>query len=541
MGVTRHDETISRRWLLRAVAGVTAGGIAATELGIVARVGSAGSAGGRMMTRRQGATAENVAAAVAQLEPLIEDTLAASGVPGLSIAIVHQDEVVYTGGFGVRSVDEPDAVDADTVFQLASVSKTLAATTVAAVVGDGVVTWDDRIVDLRDDFQLSDPWVTREVTIRDCFNHRTGMYGTAGDDLEELGFDRDQIIHQMRYLNLTGEFRQTYSYSNHGLTLGADSAAVAAGTTWEDLAEERLYAPLGMTSTSSRHADYIARENRAKLHVLVDGVWEQKFDRQPDPQSPAGGVSSNVTDLAQWMRMLLRDGTLDGVELIDPDALAEMYAPIMSRGVSPATGAPSFYGLGWGVAFDGAGRIYHDHAGAFSVGARTYVSLLPEEDLGIVVLSNAFPTGVPEAIAYSFSDLVLEGEITQDWTAIWDGLYGMILAGLGSDPSAAATPDAESSPPLEPAAYTGLYSNVYFGELAIEESDDELHLSIGAGPSRFPLTPLARDVFTYRPSPDVPDAVANVTFTVGGDGTATQVHIDYLDSYGQGTFVRANA
>src|SRR5690606_29915446 len=113
------------------------------------------------------------------------------------------------------------------------VSKTLAATTVSAVVGDGVVTWDDRIVDLRDDFQLSDPWVTREVTIRDCFSHRTGMYGTAGDDLEELGFNRDQIIHQMRYLNLTGEFRQTYSYSNHGLTLGADSAAVAAGTTWE--------------------------------------------------------------------------------------------------------------------------------------------------------------------------------------------------------------------------------------------------------------------------------------------------------------------
>jgi CubicO group peptidase (beta-lactamase class C family) len=521
---------------------VAAGGITAAGLGGIARANSAGSGGQRLVPRRQSATAEQVAAAVAQLEPLINDALATTGVPGLSIAVVHQDSVAYINGFGVRSIDAPEPVDADTVFQLASVSKTLAATTVAAVVGDGVLSWDDRIVDLRDDFQLSDPWVTREVTIRDCFSHRTGMFGTAGDDLEQLGFDRETIIYQMRYLNLTGKFRQTYSYSNFGLTLGADSAAVAAGSTWEDLAEERLYAPLGMASTSSRHADFLARENRAELHVPVNGVWEQKFDRQPDPQSPAGGVSSNATDLVQWVRLLLRNGSLGGMEQIDPAALSEMFMPQISRGMNPIYETPSFYGLGWSIAFDGAGRIYHEHAGAFSVGARTYVSLLPEEDLGVVVLANAFPTGVPEAIAYSFYDLLLEGAITKDWSAIWGQLYASILEALGSDPSAAASPVAGSSPALERAAYAGRYTNDYFGELTIDAGDDgQLQLSVGTGPSVFPLEPMTRDVFLFRPSLDVPNAVSAATFTIGRDGIATNLLVEAFDAYGQGTFNRANA
>ena len=181
------------------------------------------------------ATAETVAAAIDQLESLITGALADSGVPGISVAIVFQDEVVYAKGFGVRSVDAADPVDTDTVFQLASVSKSLASTTVSTLVTTGEVTWDDQVVTHLDDFEMIDPWVTREVTLRDCFSHRTGMYGTAGDDLESLGFDRSAIIHQMRYLNLTGKFRQTYSYSNFALTSGAEAAAEAVGVTWEDL------------------------------------------------------------------------------------------------------------------------------------------------------------------------------------------------------------------------------------------------------------------------------------------------------------------
>src|SRR5262249_35202950 len=147
--------------------------------------------------RSQQVSTDRVAAALGQLEPLIGATLAQTGVPGLAIAVVHDDEVVYTRGFGVRSVDAQDAVDADTVFQLASVSKPLAATTVAAIVGDGHATWDDPLVDHLGGFQLADPWVTREVSIRDCFCHRTGMPGTAGDDLEGIGFGRDEIVRRM--------------------------------------------------------------------------------------------------------------------------------------------------------------------------------------------------------------------------------------------------------------------------------------------------------------------------------------------------------
>ena len=172
---------------------------------------------------------------------------------------------------------------------------------------------------------------------------------------------------------------------------------------------EKLYHPLGMASTSSRYADYAAAANRARLHTRRDGKWAPQFTRQPDAQSPAGGASSTARDLAQWLRLLLGKGVYAGKQLIAADALAEMYVPQINRGRDMVTGVPEFYGLGWSVDYAPDGRIYAAHAGAFSNGARTYVRLLPAEDLGIVVLANAFPTGVPDGLADDFFDLVLRG------------------------------------------------------------------------------------------------------------------------------------
>jgi CubicO group peptidase (beta-lactamase class C family) len=180
------------------------------------------------------------------LEQLAKDTLHKTGVPGMAIAVVYHDEVLYLKGFGVRKAGENQPVDADTVFQLASVSKPIASTIVAGVVGDGVVSWDDPISKHDPDFQMDNSYVTREVTLRDMFSHRSGLPDHAGDLLEDLGFDRATILSRLRYLPTADHFRATYAYTNFGLTEAAVAAAKAAGKSWEDLAVQKLYQPLGM-------------------------------------------------------------------------------------------------------------------------------------------------------------------------------------------------------------------------------------------------------------------------------------------------------
>jgi hypothetical protein len=293
-----------------------------------------------------------------------------------------------------------------------------------------------------------------------------------------------------------------------------------------------------MRSTSSRFADYAAAKNRALLHVQVDGRWMAKFTRQPDAQSPAGGVSSTARDMAQWLRLELGNGVFSGKPLIAAKALAETHVPQIMRGPNPVTGAPSYYGLGWGVDYDEKGRIFWNHAGAFSVGARTVVKLLPAESLGIVVLANAFPTGVPDGIADAFFDLALNGKLTRDWITFWNGQYAKLVAAMSAGSKAYATPPAQPSPALPPGAYAGAYANDYFGRIEIREQGGMLTLHIGPQKRAFPLRHWDRDLFVYEPSPELPGVLSGVTFTVGADQKAQQVVIEGINDDGQGVFTR---
>jgi CubicO group peptidase (beta-lactamase class C family) len=393
----------------------------ALMLGLVASMACTGAGA-------ETATKDKVLAAIPKLEKLAQAAVANGGVPGLAIAIVYQDEVVYLGGFGVREVGKPDPVDTDTVFQLASFSKPISSTIVAALVTDRVVSWDSRIADLDPSFKLHDAYPTEQVTVTDLFNHRSGLSGNAGNDLEDLGFDRATILSRLHYLKPTSSFRAGYAYSNFGLTEGAVAAAKPTGKSWEEVSEEKLYKPLGMSSTSSRYADFLTHENRAELHVPVDGKWTALVKRDPDPQAPAGGMSSNARDVAQWMRLELGNGKYNGVQLIKEEAIAPTHEPLFNRGENPVTGSPSFYGRGWNIDFGRYGTVW-GHAGAFSQGARTLVELLPSEQLGIVVLANAFPTGVPEGLADTFFDLVFKGAPTGDWTSQWNDLRLAVRTG----------------------------------------------------------------------------------------------------------------
>src|SRR5215475_10477960 len=266
---------------------------------------------------------EQVDQAVQELEKRVQQAIQNKVVPGLAIAVVFQDKVVYAKGFGVREVGKPEKVDADTVFQLASVSKPIGATVVAALVSEGKIAWDSKISDLDPTFAMYDPWVTREITIRDLYAHRSGLPAHAGDLLEDLGYDRAQVLYRLRFQKPDSSCRSHYAYTNFGMTAAAVAAAKAYDLDWANASEQKLYKPLGMHSTSSRYSDFIARTNKAVGHVLVNGKWVHKLQRNPDAQSPAGGVSSSVSDVAQWLRLYIAHGQFNGRQMVDEKALAE--------------------------------------------------------------------------------------------------------------------------------------------------------------------------------------------------------------------------
>jgi CubicO group peptidase (beta-lactamase class C family) len=490
---------------------------------------------------RKPITTEQVNQAVKEIQKLAANEIEQGTVPGLSIAVVFQDQVLCAKGFGVRNVQTQDPVDADTVFQLASLSKPIGSTLVAELVGEGKISWDSKIADLDPAFAMYDPWVTREITIRDLYSHRSGLPEHTGDLLEDLGFSRKEILHRLRFQRPESSFRSTYAYTNFGMTEAGIAAVEAYGLTWENASEQKLYGPLGMNSTSSRYADFVARTNKTLGHVQENGKWVQKYKRDPDAESPAGGVSSSANDLANWMRLQLADGKFEGNQLVDEKALALTHSPQMLTGYSPLSGLPSFYGLGWNVNYDTEGRLRLGHSGAFALGAATNVLLVPSEHLGMVVLTNAYPIGLAEGLAFTFTDIALYGKATQDWLAIFKKAF-LDPATVGVFPGADySKPPASPTPPLANTAYLGTYTNNFFGDIQIIEKGDGLAVVEGPHKLTFPLKHYDRDIFTYRSEGENAVGAAGVTFTIGSEGKATTLVVENLNARGEGTFKRQPA
>jgi CubicO group peptidase (beta-lactamase class C family) len=478
--------------------------------------------------------------AIAQLDTLAAEMMAKTGIPGMAVAVVHGGKVAYAKGFGVRKVGAPDTVDADTVFQLASVSKPVGATVIAHAVTEGTVAWDTPVVQHLPSFGLDDPWVTDHVTIADMYAHRSGLPVHAGDLLEDLGFSAEDIQQRLRYEPLS-PFRSTYAYTNFGMTAGADAVAAAAGTDWASLSDRTLYDPLGMSSTSSRFSDYTARPNRAWTHIQQNGAWTAAVIRDPDAQSPAGGASSSVNDMAKWMIMVLGNGTgASGVKISSPEALLPAVTPqIISVPSFEQSARAGFYGYGFDVAVSPAARATFSHSGAFSAGAATNVLLLPSAGVGIVTLTNAPPTGIPEALDQQFMDLVQYGEPFTNWYTVYQAAFASMSAPFGE--LAGQQPPASPAPAGPDSAYVGSYTNDLYGTATVTAGAGGLSLLLGPNQIAFPLTHWDGDVFTYTPTGESAGqgSVSKVTFTRTGDTAPTSVEIEYLAQAGQpGTLTR---
>jgi CubicO group peptidase (beta-lactamase class C family) len=476
-------------------------------------------------------------AAVGQLDGLANGLLARTGVPGMAVAVVHDDKVVYAKGFGVRKVGTNQRVDANTVFQLASLSKPLGATAIARSVGRGRVGWDDPVTKYLPRFTLSDPFATRRVTIADMYAHRSGLPSHIGDLLEDLGYGQAEILRRMRYVPLAPPLREGYAYTNFGVTAGALAVARAEGTRWEELSARNLYRPLGMTSTSSRFSDYARSPRRAFGHVRVGGRWQAKFVRDADAQAPAGGASSSVADLAKWLRLVLADGVFDGKRLIARSALSAMRTPHSLLAPAPtASTRPTSSGLGIDISVDSTGRVRFSHSGAFALGAGTAVAWLPSEDLGIVALTNGEPIGVPESLVADFLDLAELGRVTRDWLAG----YGPLFAELTENPSKLAGKKRPSDPtPARPArVYAGTYHNSYYGPARISARRARLTMTLGPKRFRFALRHWDGNTFSYEPRGENAVGISAVSFRFGRGGRPAEMNVEFLDGHGLGTFTR---
>lgn len=477
--------------------------------------------------------------AIQQLDDLAIKMLQRTHIPGLAIAVVQDGKTVYAKGFGIRRVGGQDRVNADTVFQIASLSKSVGATVVARAVGQGIVAWDTPVVRHLPWFALADSWVTDHVTIGDLFAHRSGLPDHAGDDLEDLGHDRRGVLERLRFLPLH-PFRSHYAYTNFGLTAAAESVAVASGKDWATLAEEQIYTPLGMASTSSRFTDYQHRTNRASGHVRTGPTsFLPKYTREPDAQSPAGGVSSSVNDMARWMSMVLGGGVFEGTRIVKEDALLPaVTGQVISQPSAAIDARAGLYGYGFGIGTAPSGRATLSHSGAFSLGAATNYVLIPSIGVGIVVLSNAVPIGAVETLGMEFADLVQFGAVTRDWLSG----YARMMAGIDA-PSGALVGKAPPAHPVPPASlpeYVGTYTNEYYGEVKIALGGQALTLTIGPKSTNFSLRhwngqTFAFDILTESASAG---SVSSVTFAPSPSGRPSSLRIEVLSADGTGVFTR---
>lgn len=476
-----------------------------------------------------------VTAAVARLDKVIKDLMGRTGVPGVAAAVVHDGKVVFSAAYGVRDLTTKAPTTIDTVFQLASVSKPLAATAVARGVHEKKLQWTDTIASHLPWFTLQDPYVGSHVTVQDMLAHRSGLPHAAGDLLEDLGYPRDVILERLRLEPLT-PLRTIHNYTNFGYTSGGEAAACAAGMTWEDFADAMLFRPLGMSTASYRHSDFVSRPDRSAMHVRVDGVWQQKYTRNADPEAPAGGASASIVDLTKWLMLQLAEGTWNGSSFIDPEVLRVMRSPaILAAPPRPAIARSSFYGQGLDISDDGAGRVRWSHSGGFFQGAATQVLMLPSVNLGIVTLTNGMPVGLPESIGASFLDLVEASSIQRDWLAGYGGLFAASMTNTSK--LAGKMPPANPTPAKPNAFYVGTYDNAYYGSIRVVDQGGTLHVLIGPHPEDYPLTHWDGNEFSFFPTGENALGITAADFTANAAGThAAAVVLEYYNDSGLGTF-----
>ena len=469
------------------------------------------------------------------LDQYVRSTMKEWSIPGLAVAIVRNDSVIYAKGFGVRELGRPELVDDKTIFAIGSNSKAFTAAGLEMLVDEGKMNLDAPVTTYIPDFQLSDPLASRAVTVRDLLTHRTGL---ARNELVWYGssFSRDEIVRRLRYLPSESSFRTKFRYNNVTYATAGQVLAHATGSTWDDFVTTRIFTPLGMTSTSTTNRDLAGKSNVVTPHIqTAEGIRPiQWYDG--DNVGPAGSIHSNVVDMAQWLRLQLAEGTYNGKSIISRRGVDEMrsaqIAIPLNHGPPPLFPTAHFLAFGLGFATsDYAGKLLVEHTGEID-GMASAVALMPEAHLGVVVLTNLGSNILaPTALARRIVDLEL-GTTSIDWShklrATYDSAMAMQQAAEAAF-IAQRVPNTRPSLPLS--AYTGTYADSAFGEMKIREANGALSFDFGPA-RRGTLEHWQFDTFLAHPTNpalstatmhfrlDAMGAVADVELDAGGAGSA---------------------
>jgi len=396
-------------------------------------------------------------------------------IPGMAVGIVKGGKVVYAKGFGEKRLGSGTPVDANTIFSIASVSKNITAAALGILVDEGKIDWDDKITKHIPWFQLKDPWVTQEITIRDALTHRVGLGRILGNRLQFMtASPRDTILYQMRYMELEKPFRSEFVYNNVMYSLAGQIIEHVDGRTWDEFLIQRLFTPLEMTSASTSILQLKSTDNQAYPHQEIDGKIIPIQRRNWDNAGPAGGVNASVNDLIKWMLMQLgTSGSYNGKTIISEKQMNEIHKPQMAQRPSNAMAAQSSYGLGWNIT-DYKGKRVITHGGATD-GFNTSMYLMPELELGIIVVGNTF-NSLGNAVAYQVMDAYL-GSSDVDWNKRYLERYNAAFerATKVRDKIHQAR-ILDTKPALEVDNYVGVYKSPGYGKIEVKKKNNDLIL-----------------------------------------------------------------
>jgi len=402
--------------------------------------------------------------------------------PGVAVAVVKDDAVVFLQGFGVREVGGVEPVDAGTVFTIASTSKAFTAAALALLVDEERLDFDDRVTAHLTGFELFDPWVTREFTVRDLLCHRSGL--SRGDRLwYGSAFDRSEVLQRVRMLRPVSSFRSRYGYQNIMFTTAGEVVPAVTDTSWGEFLRARIFEPLGMSSSSTSFEALIEGENIATPHGRIGGEVRAIPFRDWENLGGAGAVNSCAADMAQWLRLQLGEGAIGEQRLLSEEVIAEMHTPHTivplsrdERELYPATHFSS-YGLGWRL-MDYRGHFIAYHGGALD-GMRTHLVLVPGEELGVVALTNINESRVVQAIAWQVVERFI-GDVGKDWHELFSAQARRSWARSDSSRARTESERLSGTAPTYPLAeFAGEYASDLYGPLTITLEGSSLVLEAG--------------------------------------------------------------
>lgn len=461
------------------------------------------------------------------VDVIIQEALKEWQVPGVAVAIVKDDKVVYLEGHGVRELGKPEPITPDTLFAIASVTKSFTAAAVATMVDDGKMAWDDPVRKHLDFFRLSDPLASDQATLRDLLSHRTGLAG-HNELWVDSPWDREELIRRAGYLKLAQPFRSTWQYQNLMYLAAGMAAGAANKSSWEELVQRRLFDPLGMTG-----ANFSARTTeRSPNHASPHKNGKVIPFRDLDVAGPFVSINASAKDIAKWVRFQLGDGTFDGKRVMSEAQLKEMHTPqvVMNRqhelleSLLPDHNFFS-YGLGWFVN-DYRNHVLVWHSGDID-GFSALVTLVPKSKVGIVILSNLDSSYMRYALQYNLLDYIL-GLPKTDWSAWQKGVFEKVMAALrAGTKSLEEGRHKDTKPSHELAAYVGTYEEPAYGKVAISLVDGALQLQWNR--INGPLSHFHYD--TFITSPDGPPTMQSqpIQFTLGVDGGVSSLRMYGVD------------